>query len=253
MKLKQFITVLTAVLLVGALLPSGVGVAAAQDSTNDSDPIDGFLSSSDSNETDSGIIPSSVSESIDIIYSSVRGQIARIQSQVGNVLGNDDTTNADRAVAFKQAVNGNASTYEQEINARDSVEVTTGYDVHEVIIAHDDSEPQTVYVVGELNESTDPNTLTSLQALNESEWNETNRSIDHTWVVEGEGAKNADDLVGDIADRMANDESLDQSYQAELIGQYCGAESLANAERCDIRSTIWLDQTQEELRNDAQG
>jgi hypothetical protein len=183
----------------------------------------------------------------------VKGQLSRTTSKVKGIFGDNTTTNADRAVAFKQAVNDNASTYKQEVNARDNVEITTGYDVHEVIIAHEDSAPATVYVIGDLNESTEPNTLTSVRALNESEFNETNRSIDETWLLEDQAATNAADLVGDIAERIKNDDSLDKSYQARLLGQYCGAKSLAQADRCDIRSTIWLNKTQEDLRNESQG
>ncbi|WP_135823079.1 hypothetical protein [Halostella litorea] len=244
-------TVFTAVILVGALATGGAsGVVAAQEdtSTNESTPFDGLVGANQTVDEDAGLVDrtlADVERRLATIRGAVRGQVARATTKIHVFIGDEPATNSDRAAQFREAMNENASVFREEINSRENVTITDGYDTHELVVTHEDSDPATVYVVVEHNATH----VTAIEALNESQFQARNRTIDETWRAESNGAVDLSELVGRFATRIEDDDPLDREFQGELFGEYCGATSLANPEECDVQSTLWMNTTSEVLRD----
>ncbi|WP_227134585.1 hypothetical protein [Halorubellus salinus] len=172
------------------------------------------------------------------------GQLDRMQASVGGLFDDEQPrANNDTVAQTVTEINSNSETYVAEINQRTSP--SEAFDTHKVIVSHEGSENAVFYVVGNVTSTENSTTLASLTALNESAYNATysNRSVDETWGVDGDFAEDLPTMTDEIANRIANNESLGRDYQAKLLGRYCGTTSLTDPGECDVRSTLWMNES----------
>jgi len=230
------------VLLSGIVLSAPAGATANETS---SDPIDDWMNAVEedqSEEDDSGLL-SRVKNAIGSAapQSAVNG-FAALDGQLDRYISNplaDPPRNEEVAKDFERAVQANNKTLESEINSK--TEVTTDFDTHAIIIAHEDSDPVSVFLVGDVNNGT----ISNLQVLDRDTFNATNRTVDEHWVVDGDAATNLPQITETIAERIQNREEVGSSYQSRLGGRYCSAQApwsgdIADLKNCDVRSTVWL-------------
>ena len=173
------------------------------------------------------------------------GQLDRMQASVGGLFDEEPPrANNDTVAQTVTEINSNSETVVAEINRRTSP--SEAFDTHKVIVSHEGSKNAVFYVIGNVTTVDNSTTLESLTALNESAFNATypNRSVDETWGVDGDFAEDLPTMTDAVANRIANNESLGRDYQAKLLGRYCGSTSLTDPGECDVRSTLWMNESE---------
>lgn len=231
--LRQTLTIALALCL--------VATAATPAAAASSDPIDDWMSTVEESQDEDpdgffdrikGMAPDSAVGG----FAALDGQLARY---VSNPFA-DVPTNAETATEFERAVQANNATFEATVNEKSNV--TDAYDTHAVMIAHEDSDPVTVFLVANASNGN----ISNLRVLDRDEFNATGRETDELWVVEGDAAPNLPTLTTEIAERINSGESVGKSYQKRLGGRYCSAQApwsgdVIDLRNCDVRSTIWMD------------
>ncbi|WP_135306366.1 hypothetical protein [Haloarcula amylovorans] len=233
--LRQTLTVTLALLLVATVAVSPAAAAS-------NDPIDEWMTTVEESQDEE---PDGIFDRIrSYAPSSAVNGLAAIDGQLDRAISNpfaDVPTNDDTATEFERVVQANNATFEKELNSNSNF--TSASDTHAVMIAHEDSDPVTVFLVGDVSNGN----ISNLRVLDRPEFNETNRETDELWVVDGDAAENLPTLTTSIAERINNGESMGTSYQQRLGGRYCSAQApwkgkLVDLQNCDIRSTIWMDE-----------
>ncbi|WP_247005183.1 hypothetical protein [Halosolutus gelatinilyticus] len=229
--------------VVVALLSVAAVSPAAASHKSDSNPIDEILTEEDDEGGDGwvdkakGYVPTYIVEGMAIFD----GQLQRFYSGFSiNPLSDDTPSNAELASEFSAAVAENSATYEAFLTAETGP--SKAYDTHRITFDHADSEAQTVYLVG----SVDNGSYEDVTVLSEAEFDETGRTVDEEWVVVGDGAKEFPALTKELAKRIDDDREIDRTLRAQLIGRYCDVTNpMGNTSpddgSCEIRSTLWMD------------
>ncbi|WP_323677611.1 hypothetical protein [Halorubellus sp. PRR65] len=245
----RLVAVGVACLLVAASIALGASPALAQSGdSDDQNVLDSWLTDEDEPtadeenswfdlEVDTEAWRSKLSQA----SAALDGQFDRMQASVGSVFDDEEVRPNNETVAQTKAeLNSNSQTYVAEINARTSP--SEAFDTHRIIVSHDGSKNAVLYVVGNVTSANNTTSLESITALNKSEFNATysNRSVDETWGVDGDFAEDLPTRTDELANRIANNESLGRDYQAKLLGRYCGSTSLTDPGECDVRSTLWM-------------
>jgi hypothetical protein len=239
-----------AALAVLAATATAPAVGAQAETTNETNVLDTWLEDEDETADDNGWLDLEVDteawkQRAVALKAALSGQFDRLQASLAGAISEDEhRANAATVERTKTEINTNSDTYVEAINNRTSP--STDADTHRVIVSSDGSPNAALYIVGNVTTTENESTLHSLTALNATEFNASysNRSVDETWAVDGDAADDLPSLADSLAGRIADNESLGTQYQAQLVGRYCGSTSITDPGECDVRSTLWLSESQ---------
>lgn len=221
----------------------GVGPAAAQEDT-EPNPFEDLTNSSETTADE----PQSVVDRIvggfgtgweyaSIALAGVEGSAERYVP--GNPFAEDPTA-ADHAQDFRAATNANSETLSEGFNQH-TTPSTSWNTTRVVFLSEDENSPDVaVYVLTDLDSN---GQITDVRAVNA-----TNRSVDHTIVMEEKAAADADKMVATLSDgfRQGN-QPVDTVATSKWAGKYCsksGALLGSGSKSCDVTSTYWMDQSE---------
>ena len=236
--------VVAGLLLLSVAVPAFVGTAAANHKGGGGNPIDEILDNNheESNDSDGiigrmkGYVPHYLVESM----AALDGQLQRLYSGLGDVnpFGDPPATNEEYANSFANKVHAYNETFMTLVN--NETTPSTAYDAHKVTFAHDASDPHTMFVVVSIKNDA----VTDIRPLNSTEFNQTGRTVDVEWVVDGMAAKDMDTLTADLAHHIEGGKAIGRTKQAQLVGKYCDVSAVTSSnapgKHCDIRSDLWM-------------
>ena len=200
-------------LVVGSI---AAGPAAAQ---TDDDPFGGVLDE----DSTVGSIAQTVIEAT--------GGLARVQDRVSTALDDDPATATDHADAFEATVEGNNDTIRTYANER--LTLDSDDEVFRIYVHDRDGGNETRYVVTSAN---DGNWTDGPRVLTQSEFDATDRSVNHWISLDWYASKHADDATQTfVTDYAATDTNVSSSYRLEMVSKYGDG----------IKSDLWGDTSPE--------
>lgn len=204
-----FAFAMAALILTGALAGAMASPALA-DSTNDSDGEDSvvdtlFTGESDQLNDDSGL-------DLNVIQAAVMGWV-----EVNTPLGEDPekASATEYAENVQNTFNENSSHIRNWTNAR--ADGNSEYDVFRIKFKDESGNSEWLFLVTDVNSST--GNYTSAEAMNLTEFRETDREVDHTYTLEPKAARNADrELAYFISEYAKPGKDVNREYLAGLSG-----------------------------------
>lgn len=193
---RRFIAVLLVAICCVALVGATPAAASPFDDLSDDDEPDGLLERAQN--------------AASVVIAAASGLVDRAMYTAGSVIG-DDPDAASDANATLETFNQHNESIRTYLNNRSAAD--PAYQVLEVEFVHgDDSE--TIYIVAKMEANeTEYSSIGAVQ--------ETDREVDESITLEGFAAASAsDELEFAVGEFVEPNESVNESYRAELVSKY---------------------------------